>query len=214
MSHSIRSDIEQLSAESTNLETDWNESEHRLLNFYVKVVPKLLNAERCSLFIADREKDKIWLSAGTGVTEREIEVDVTDDSIVSEVVRTRKMVYKDELQEADGIHRQVDEKTGFVTHNILCMPFFSLDGERVTGAVQLLNHKVEGPYSTEDIDLLKELMHFLEFSIETIYLNQQSTDLIDRLYKLIHVTAVSAIGVVGAAFVLFLLYWTGVLLLG
>ena len=53
------------------------------------MIPRMLNAERCSVFIHDPVNRKIWLKAGTALQERGIEVSVKD-SIVGEVISSGK----------------------------------------------------------------------------------------------------------------------------
>ena len=38
-----------------------------LLKFYVGIIPKILRAERCSIFIIEPGTDRIWLKCGTGL---------------------------------------------------------------------------------------------------------------------------------------------------
>ncbi|MEX2327320.1 MAG: GAF domain-containing protein, partial [Pseudomonadales bacterium] len=154
MFKSIRTDIKQLDEEREFLEADWKAAEHRLLQFYVKVVPKVLDVERCSIFVADRDAEGMWLRAGTGVRERSIEMDELSESVLGEAVAAKKTIYKDNLQDVQGSHQAIDTLVGFETRDILCMPIFSLDGKRLTGAVQLLNKKDGAPYSEDDLILL------------------------------------------------------------
>lgn len=53
-------------------------------------MPKVLNAERCSIFIYDPESMTIWLKGGTEVKERDIEVTSEFDSVVGNVITTGK----------------------------------------------------------------------------------------------------------------------------
>jgi signal transduction protein with GAF and PtsI domain len=46
----------------------------RLLAFYTRIMTRAVGAERCSIFIHDPDKDRIWLKTGTGVQEAEIVV--------------------------------------------------------------------------------------------------------------------------------------------
>ena len=91
-----------------------------LLDFYVRIAPRLLNAERCSIFIHDPQNKKVWLKTGTGVTERGIEVSVKD-SVVGEVITTGKPVIARDLESRDGTHKKVDTTTGFVSREIICV---------------------------------------------------------------------------------------------
>jgi len=211
MINSVKSDMDQLDEELEYLGADWKATEHKLLAFYVKVMPKLMDVERCSIFISERDPDnnKIWLRAGTGIEERAIEVDTFEDSVVSEAIRSGEVVYKTDLEKENGFHKEVDAAVGFVTHDILCMPISSIDGKHTTGAVQLLNRKDAAPYSEQDLELLREMLHYLELSIENIYFEQQSTGLMHRLYRLLRLTSIGAVLMFFAIVVAFTLYWFG-----
>jgi len=67
----------------------------------------------------------------------------------------------------------MDEKTRFVTRDILCIPIKSLDGTEVTGAVEVLNKKGGGAFNDDDRILLEEMAHFLELTIENIFFYQE-----------------------------------------
>ena len=78
----------------------------------------------------------------------------------------------------------MDEKTGFVTRDILCIPIKSLDGAEVTGAVQILNKKGGGTFNDEDRMLLEEMAHFLELTIENIFFNQETANVLDNMHSM------------------------------
>jgi len=146
-----------------------------LLDFYVRIAPRLLNAERCSIFIHDPQNQKIWLKTGTGVTERGIEVSVKD-SVVGEVIATGKPVIARDLQSRDGTHKKVDTTTGFVSREIICVPIRSKDGGRITGAIQVLNKKSGAGFNEEDQAFLEEMGNHFQSIVESIYLGQQALD--------------------------------------
>ena len=211
---SIQSQIEHLEHEQELLEADFQTGEHRLLDFYVKIMPKVMAVQRCSIFIVERSGQSIWLRAGTGLKAKDIEIDRHADAVVSECIRSGETLYKGNMVEEDGTHQDTDKNTGFVTRDILCMPIRSLDGKQVTGAVELLN-KIDGePYTDEEKDMLQELCHYLELSIENIYFQQEATDTIGKLYRLLKRTLAG--GMIAILFILlaFMVYWFGFTLAG
>ena len=114
----IKSSMNQLKALRTStLESSGEAETAKRLPFYVNVMTKLADCERCSIFIHDPAQNRVWLKAGTGVTEREIEVP-KEGSIVGEVIASGKpkIIYSMEAQ--SGVHKQVDDKTQFKTRNI------------------------------------------------------------------------------------------------
>lgn len=181
----IDNQIEQLNQKRNYLDADLDTSgKISLLEFYVKIVPKVLNAERCSIFIYDLVSKTIWLKCGTELEERDIEVTTEYDSVVVNVITSGQHKIITGLDKKNGIHKQMDEKTGFVTRDILCIPIKSLDGTEVTGAVQILNKKGGGTFNDEDRALLEEIAHFLELTIENIFFNQETANVLDNMHSM------------------------------
>jgi adenylate cyclase len=174
-----------------------------LLDFYVKVTAKVLECERCSIFIRDRPTGKVFLKSGTGLKERDIVVDV-DTSVVGKVIETGEPVMMERMHEREGTHRAVDAKTGFTTRNILCIPVYSLNSARVVGAVQVLNKKDDTPFDEDDQAVLTELARFLELSLETALANQQAQramrDLTRWTVAAVALAAVFGLGFLAALF--------------
>jgi GAF domain-containing protein len=193
----IKKQIEHLEEKKTHLNAEFDATENRsLLDFYIKIMPKMLDAERCSIFIYDPDSMTIWLKGGTQVEERDIEVTGEYDSVVGDVITTGKYRIVDRLDEKSGIHKEMDEKTGFTTRNILCIPIRSLDGKKVMGAVQILNKKDGSAFNNEDRILLEEMAHYLQLTIENIFYNQESTVVLDDLYTTMKKITFISIGVI------------------
>ena len=199
----IEKQIEHLDEKKTYLNAEFDATENKaLLDFYIKIMPKVLDAERCSIFIYDPDSMTIWLKGGTQVRERDIEVTGEYDSVVGDVITTGKYRVVTGLNEKNGVHKEMDQKTGFKTRNILCIPIRSLDGKKITGAVQILNKKDGKEFSDEDRVLLEEMAHFLELTIENIFFNQESTVVLDDLYATMKKIAFISIGVIVALIIL------------
>ena len=182
----LKETIKLLKQRREYLDVDWQKEEHPLLNFYVKIMPVVLNAERCSIFIHDPNKSITWLKVGTGLAERDIEVTGEYESVVGKVITTGEHKIVTGLdRDENGIHKQLADKTGFVTRDILCIPLKSLDGNKVTGAVQLLNKKDGTAFNDADLKLVEEVAHYLELTIENIYFNQEITGVLDTTFNLL-----------------------------
>jgi GAF domain-containing protein len=150
--------------------------ESKLLEFYVRLIPRVLNAERCSVFILDSANNKVWLKAGTALRERGIEVPL-ENSIVGEVIRSGKPVITSDLQSRDGVHKTVDTTTGFVTRDVICIPIRSLDGSKVTGAIQVLNRKGGERFTEDDQSFLAEAGEHFQSIVESIYMGQEAVSM-------------------------------------
>lgn len=195
--------IDALNDKRAYLNADWDPSGNKaLLEFYVKIMPKVLNAERCSIFIRDPATREIWLKAGTGLAEREIRVGESDDSVVGEVVTTGEHRIISGLEERNGVHKEIDRKTGFVTRDILSIPIKSLDGNEVMGAVQVLNKTDGSSFTDDDRKLLEEMAHYLELYIENLFFNAEATGLLRSISSALSTGIAVALWIVGLTFVL------------
>ena len=177
--------IEALDEQKHYFDLEWEEGHHALLNFYVKIIPIVINAERCSIFIHNPETKEIWLKCGTGVHEKEIRVDRESPSVVGNVIDTGEHKIVNDLDDKPGIHHKIDELTGFETHNILSVPIKSLDGKEIMGAVQVLNKKGGEHFNEDDLKLVEEMAHYLQLTIENIYFNIEATGALKAVKSLL-----------------------------
>ncbi len=164
--------LEQLRKKQQLMEKAWREAGNRqLLQFFVDIMPKALDAERCSIFILDPVDEKAWLQCGTGLSEKQLQVP-TKNSIVGRVMSSGEFVIEYDLEDQVGAHDIVAVKTGFVTRNALCVPVHGVTTKKVVGAIQMLN-KGHGNFNDADRDILERLAFQLEMNIENIFLRQE-----------------------------------------
>ncbi len=162
----------QLRKKQQLMEKAWREAGNRqLLQFFVDIMPRALDAERCSIFILDPVDEKAWLQCGTGLSEKQLQVP-TKNSIVGRVMSSGEFVIEDDLEDQVGAHDIVAVKTGFVTRNAICVPVHGVTTKKVVGAIQVLN-KAHGNFNDADRDILERLAFQLEMNIENIFLRQE-----------------------------------------
>jgi len=151
---------------------DQSQRAGKLLEFYTRIMTKVTDSERCSVFINDPAHDRVWLKAGTGLKEADIEVP-REGSVVGQVIASGEPIIVTDLQMKSGVHKQIDQKTGFVTRNILCVPIKSEERGEVTGAFQILNKQHSGDFTEEDKKVAQELASHLQLEVDAIYLDQE-----------------------------------------
>ncbi len=174
--------LTQLKAKQQLMEKAWKEAGNReLIQFFVDIMPRTLNAERCSIFILDPVDEKAWLQCGTGLSEKQLRVP-TRNSIVGRVISSGEWVMEEGLEEQVGVHDVVAVKTGFVTKNALCVPVHGVTTKKVVGAIQMLN-KSNGAFNDEDRRILERLAFHLEMNIENIYLRQELAKISQEMGK-------------------------------
>ncbi|MBI4970113.1 MAG: GAF domain-containing protein [Rhodospirillales bacterium] len=180
MSRDIKRQVERLMAKRELLaRKEGDDHDSRLIDFFVRIVPRLTDAERCSIFVHDPAKAKTWLKSGTGVRERDIEVSI-ENSIVGKVIASGKAYREAGLDAKDGTHRQVDSATGFVTRSALCVPIAQPGRQEVIGAIQILNKK-GGTFDDADQMLVEEVSDHLRDSLDRFYLEQEAVGLVETL---------------------------------
>ncbi len=151
-----------------------------LLGFYVRTVPRILDAERCGLFILDPASGRILSRAGTDLGAGDIEAPI-EGSIVGQVVTTGEAVIDNALGTREGYHQTADAITGFDTRSVICVPIRSPAGGRVTGAVEVLNKRGAQGFSSADAEAVQEIADYLAMVLENILLNEEIVRLSGRL---------------------------------
>jgi signal transduction protein with GAF and PtsI domain len=168
------------------LEQAWRKTGNKpLLEFFVEIIPRALNAERCSIFVLDPKADNIWLQCGTGLKERQVAVP-RSDSLVGQVISAGAAQIETEMDQRVGAHELVDVQTGFVTRNAICVPVHGVTVDGVTGAVEVLNKRgLNAKFTDEDRVVLEKLARLIQVNLDSIYTNQQMLSLLGELMKTI-----------------------------
>lgn len=142
-----------------NKETDLN----RLLQVIMTQTTLLMEGDRSSLFLWDRERGELWSRLAQGMESREIRFPA-DKGITGHVVTTGETVNIPDAYQDPRFNREVDKKTGYCTRSILTMAMKN-KREEVIGAFQCLN-KEGGPFSMEDEKVLDALASQTAIAIE------------------------------------------------
>jgi len=183
----------------------------KLLTFYTDLIIKATKAERCSVFIYDPEKHKIWLKAGTGLTERDIEVPV-EGSIVGKVIASGSPIIQNGLEDLEGAHRLTDAKTGFVTRNLVCVPIIRPGRKEVIGAFEVLNKKEGQEFTQEDITTLEVIAEQLRKEVASVFLDQEIFGVASKVYNTArHTVSLAAGGLLVALAIMGILIFAYVL---
>jgi len=130
-------------AVETNLDT--------LLTIIAKEINIALNADRCTVFLLDTEKNELWSKVALGMDLKEIRFKA-DKGIAGSVVQTGETINIKNAYNDKRFNTEIDSKTGYKTKSILCMPIRNMSHE-IIGAFQVLNKK-GGHFTRKDEDLL------------------------------------------------------------
>ena len=127
----------------------------RLLNLIVREAARIVQADRCSLFLVDRERGELWTKVAQGLQMKEIRIPL-GRGIAGAVAADGALINLADAYHDPRFIQEVDKQTGYRTKSVLCVPMISLEGECV-GVVQALNKVGDGPFTPEDEELLSAL---------------------------------------------------------
>jgi hypothetical protein len=175
--------INKLKAKQKTIEVNWSKTGNpKLVQFLIDIIPNLLNAERCSLFVYNPDSDSLWLYRGTKLMEAEIEVPRVG-SMVGEVLTSGTHNIYTNLEDKAGTHELIDLQTKFTTNNTLTLPVFSRSGNQTIGALQVLNKRSRDGYTKEDVEVMYRLADNINNFIEPIFKHQEVTQLLSKIKK-------------------------------
>ncbi len=146
-----------------------------LLPLILREAARVVEAERCSLFILDRQREELWSRVAQGTTG-EIRVPL-GQGIAGAVAQTGEVVNLIDAYEDPRFQRDWDQKNQFRTRAILCVPMRDTRGD-VTGVLQALN-ATDGAFDGEDEELLLALGGQAAQAIENAMLYEE----INRLFE-------------------------------
>src|SRR5574340_350081 len=125
-----------------------------VLNALVDMTTARLNAERGTLFLNDPESNELYSRVAQGNIQREIRL-LNSSGIAGFVFTTGEPLIIHDAYSDPRFNRSIDEQTGFVTQNILCVPIKTVKGE-VIGVAETIN-KRKGKFTTHDLHLLQAM---------------------------------------------------------
>ena len=111
---------------------------------------EVLECERATVFLFDRERNELCSRMATGVDEIRFSA---DRGIAGEVVRTGEIINVPDAYADPRFNSEIDAKTGFKTRNMITFPLRGFDGQ-IVGVLQVLN-KRNGQFDPWDHELVK-----------------------------------------------------------
>lgn len=132
--------------------------------------PALVDAERCTFFLANHKSKELWAMQG----DVDIRIPI-DKGIAGAVATSGKMITIKDAYEDERFNQAFDKKSGFRTRQILCMPLLgsargasaaagaaaagSASGPQVVGVIQLINKSgTLAAFSDEDIEIVNTFL--------------------------------------------------------
>ncbi|MEZ6067684.1 MAG: sigma-54-dependent Fis family transcriptional regulator [Planctomycetaceae bacterium] len=125
-----------------------------LLELMAQQATELLNCDRASIFIWDRDAKQVIACPALGMEGGRLWLP-DNKGIVGEVIQTGRAIRVDEAYADPRFDQSVDRQTGYHTRTLLCVPMREAGG-RCIGAFELINRH-GGTFDDEDQSALEDL---------------------------------------------------------
>ena len=148
------------------------------INILLKVIAEetkvAIQADRCTVFMYDKEKNELWSKVALGLDSQEIRFPA-DKGLAGYVVKTGEPLNIPDAYNDPRFTPDIDKETGYRTKTILCMPIKN-NNKEIIGAFQVLN-KLSGVFTKGDEDLLAAIGGSASIALENAQLFEQQKEL-------------------------------------
>lgn len=125
-----------------------------LLELIATEATRLMNCDRSSIFLWDRDRRQVVACPALGVEGNTLRLP-DNAGIVGEVIHSGHTLRVDDAYNDPRFNQKVDEESGYKTRNLLCCPLLD-GGSKIIGAFEVIN-KNEGCFTEEDEETLLQL---------------------------------------------------------
>jgi len=145
--------------------------QEKLLPELSKMCRDIVFAERCSIWILDKKRKKIWTKVADGVKPIEMNTNV---GIVGNAIENNQSLIINDVQNDMRFNSNIDKKTGYLTKTMMVIPMENKSDE-VIGAIQVINKQEGDIFSELDLKYLTLAASYAAESIGTILLMEEIT---------------------------------------
>jgi hypothetical protein len=142
------------------------------LQFCVRSLPLLLNAERCNIFIYDPDGQKAWIEIGTGVAEGGFEVPVRS-SLIGDVISSGRLTIANDLHDRRGTHAGAGPAADLASRNAICAPVRSRYHDEVIGVIEVLDKRAGSGFGEADAAVLEQAADCIRDLVDSVFLSQK-----------------------------------------
>jgi signal transduction histidine kinase/CRP-like cAMP-binding protein len=142
----------------------------KLLGLILDSAVTSIDADRGTVYLVDSIKEEIWSKVLQGDNMVEIRLPL-GKGIAGYVAQTGETINIPDAYNDSRFNPDVDKRTGYRTHNILCMPMRNKDGT-IIGVFQLLNKK-EGSFTFDDEQFIDAFSAHAAVAIENAHMAQE-----------------------------------------
>jgi len=137
------------------------------LGAFANRIGRMLRADRCSLWLIDRENGELWSKVARDAGDKPVALRIPMDKGIAGSVATSGATLNIPDAYADPrFDATTDERTGYRTRNILCVPLLDSHGA-VFGVAQLLNKEGPKPFDADDESQFRDFMESMGVILES-----------------------------------------------
>jgi len=130
----------------------------------------IMDTQASSIFLYDKKPNELWSLVSTDLKKNQIRIPATY-GIAGWVFQNRAPTIVNDTSNDPRFDADVDEKTGFRTRNILCVPLINRQKECV-GTLQALN-KNNGNFTDDDVEMLSSVADYATIALENSRLYEE-----------------------------------------
>lgn len=139
----------------------------------IEGITDLVNAEVGSLLLYDANTEELYFEVALGEKGekvKEIRLKI-GEGVAGTVALERKSCIIDDVSKNPHFYKKADEKSGFITRNILCSPLVYQG--KLLGVIEAINKKDGASFTNEDLRLFESFANIVSISIENANLYQR-----------------------------------------
>ncbi len=157
---SILSSISQV-AESRDVET--------LLMQFSRMAHQLVPADRCTVWVHDKERNILWSRVADGINRIETSA---EEGLVGYVLQNGDALIINNVYGDPRFNHEVDRKTGYQTKNMVSLPLKNSDGE-ILGVFQSVNKLNLVDFTEDDLKLLLFVTIYIGRELDAAILREE-----------------------------------------
>jgi len=143
----------------------------RLLEKIMVRARKLLGADRCSVFLARHEEGLLLSTVAEGTSTIYVRM---DQGLAGYVARSGEVLNIEDAYNDPRFNKEVDQRTGYRTKSVLCMPLRNKDGKTI-GVTQIIN-KHGGRFNKDDEEMLSAFSAQAAIALENSMLFEETLE--------------------------------------
>ena len=149
---------------------------------FIEIACYILKCDRISLFIYDKNSDKLILVTAEGLNRAQIKME-TSRGIVGNCFTECKVIRIEDAYLDERFDKEIDRQTNYRTKTLLCYPLVDKEGECI-GVIEAIN-KYNSVFTDDDQEILKILSQQAASIFKNVSSHNNNRHLVVSLYTLI-----------------------------